>query len=143
MRFKAILPAILALFLIGNACFASACQAACDDAARGTTCHVAAAQGMSAMDSAGSSMAGMQRCAMCAQTAAIMAPAKAMSCSQEVCALPPLPQGHTNAYRLLRLEAPLLPAVADAVPMASYAAASGQPPLRRLASPPLHTILRV
>jgi hypothetical protein len=95
------------------------------------------------MGSAGSSMAGMQRCAMCPQAAAIMAPAKAMSCPQEVCALPPLPQVHTNASRLLRLEAPLLPAVADAVPVASYAGASGQTPLRPLASPPLHTILRV
>jgi hypothetical protein len=140
MRCKAILPALLALLLIGNPCFAAACQFACGEAAA-AGCHEPAGDGMRTMPSSVQAMAGMKHCAMCAHPAAVSA--TEVSCSQQLCAAEPAvaARGNLDSIRPVAL-APLCASLSAALPATCAGVAEKLPPLPP-SQPPLHLILRV
>jgi hypothetical protein len=132
MRWKAILPAVLAVLLTGSCCVAPACQLVCDDAVRPSQCH-------RAVDDA---MAGMAHCTMCVPVAA-MAAAAGMACRQQVCAVEPASVGRANL--VLNADEIVSPPLSAryAVVIAPRAGVAETPPFYRSTFISLHTILRV
>jgi hypothetical protein len=136
MRFKALLPVILAIAVLSNSCFASACQVVCDDATSAAGCHAGQAP-------AASAMAGMRHCSMCVHAASIKAIGTATPCPHDVCELQPASVSYASVEAVqLFTSNPLTVFAAARRPVLRFTWTE-TPPLRRTSSAFSYIILRV